>query len=204
MEDEDYQAKIIIEKNLVPEGGTNGTPEKSEIASVIASPFVLRINDVSAEPDGVGGTIKVITSQQVKPDQLASFIKLKPSVKFKTAIEDDGFVISSDAFDATQSYTLTITEGLRGRIGGTLRDDYSTNIAFGEVEPSISFANGKGVYLSSKGEKNIEVKLTNTPKVKVIISKIYENNLVLAQRYGYYPKESVENNNNEEGDYYRL
>ena len=38
----------------------------------------------------------------------------------------------------------------------------------------------------------MEVKITNVPKVKLMISKIYENNLLMAQRYGYYPQESEE------------
>ena len=55
-------------------------------------------------------------------------------------------------------------------------------MAFGELEANISFTNSKAVYLSKKGGKNIEVKITNVPKVKLIISKIYENNLLMAQR----------------------
>ncbi|HEX4374181.1 MAG TPA: hypothetical protein VHZ50_12845, partial [Puia sp.] len=83
---------------------------------------------------------------------------------------------------------------MRGRIGGVLKEQYDGNIAFGKLEPSISFANKKGVYLSQKGEKNIEVKIVNVQKVKIIVSKIYENNLLIAQRYGYEPHESsVEN-----------
>ncbi|MBK7680731.1 MAG: hypothetical protein IPJ29_15285 [Chitinophagaceae bacterium] len=35
------------------------------------------------------------------------------------------------------------------------------------------------------------MQITNVPKVKLIISKIYENNLLLAQRYGYSPKEKA-------------
>ena len=54
----------------------------------------------------------------------------------------------------------------------------------------INFTNSKAVYLSKKGGKNIEVQITNVPKVKLIISKIYENNLLMAQRYGYYPQET--------------
>src|SRR5690606_19797716 len=30
---------------------------------------------------------------------------------------------------------------------------------------------------------------TNVPKIKLVVSKIYENNLVHAQRFGYYPAE---------------
>jgi uncharacterized protein YfaS (alpha-2-macroglobulin family) len=50
--------------------------------------------------------------------------------------------------------------------------------------------NNKAVYLSKKGGKNIEVQLTNVAKVKLVISKIYENNLLMSQRYGYYPQET--------------
>jgi uncharacterized protein YfaS (alpha-2-macroglobulin family) len=115
---------------------------------------------------------------------------LVPAVKFSVEPSDDGFVIRSDNFDQSKSYALTLTKGLRGRIGGILHEEYNTNITFGELEPSISFANGKGVYLSGKGAKNIEVKIINVPKVKVVVSKIYESNLLMAQQYGYTPKET--------------
>ncbi|HTS43860.1 MAG TPA: hypothetical protein VMH01_05650, partial [Puia sp.] len=202
MEDKDYEAKILIDKDLVPKGGVNGTADKFEMTSVISSPYVLRINDVSTEQDGVQGTVKVTTSQQVTAADLASFIKFNPSMKFNVEVQDDGFQISTDNFDPEKSYLLTIAKGLHGRIGGVLKDSYSANLAFGQLEPSISFANSKGIYLSAKGEKNIEVRIVSVPKVKIIVSKIYESNLLLAQRYGYRPKESSENENSEESDYY--
>ncbi len=79
-----------------------------------------------------------------------------------------------------------------------MREEYNGNVAFGELEPSLSFANGKEVYLSAEGSQNIEVKIINIPKVKVIISKIYESNLLFAQRYGYYPKDSRRDSDEEE------
>jgi len=203
MEDKNVEAKISIDKGLVPEGGTNGLKEIIETRSTIPSPFVLQINDVTAEHDGETGTLKVMTSQQVVPANLASYISLVPAVKFTVEPSDDGFVIRSDNFDQSKSYALTLTKGLRGRIGGVLHEEYNTNITFGELAPSISFANGKGVYLSGKGAKNIEVKIINVPKVKVVVSKIYESNLLVAQQYGYTPKEtssSTPNNNNSGGE----
>ncbi|HLY68295.1 MAG TPA: MG2 domain-containing protein [Puia sp.] len=189
MQDEDYDTKINIDKGLIPEGGVNGTQTKTETSAIIPSPFVLRINDVSTEHDGVTGTIKIATSQQVLATDISSYITVAPKLKFTVETQDNGFVIHSDHFDVEKSYTLTIAKGLRGRIGGVLKESYDGNIAFGQLEPSISFANKKGVYLSQKGEKNIEVKITNVQKVKVIVSKIYENNLLIAQRYGYEPHE---------------
>ncbi len=78
----------------------------------------------------------------------------------------------------------------KGRIGGELREQYDNNIAFGELEPSLRFGNSKAVYLSALGNQNIEVRVTNIPRVKVIVSKIYESNLLAAQRYGYSPKDA--------------
>ncbi len=176
-EDKDLDAKVTLDKGLVPDGGTNGTKEAIENKLVIPSPFNLSINDVTAEHDGTGGTVYVRTSQQVVMENIGSRIQFDPAVKFTVAQTDDGFSINSEGFDADKTYAITIGKGLRGRIGGVLREEYKGNVAFGELEPSLSFGNSKGVYLSSKGSQNIEVKIINIPKVKVIISKIYESNL---------------------------
>lgn len=190
VQDKDYETLIKIGKGLVPEGGSNGTPEVIEQRSGIPSPFVLLINDVQSEHDGSSGTIYVKTSQQVIPENLKSFVKFTPAIKFNAEPTDDGFMITSDNFDVENSYEVTIAKGLRGRIGGVLREEHYNQVAFGRLEPSLGFTNSKAVYLSAQGARNIEMKITNVPKVKVIISKIYESNLVMAQRYGYSPRES--------------
>ncbi|HEY6900361.1 MAG TPA: MG2 domain-containing protein, partial [Puia sp.] len=190
MEDKTLDAKIAIDKGLLPEGGTNGLKEKIEMTSAIPSPFVLTVNEVTPQHDGETGTIHVQTSQQVIATNLAASISFSPAVKFTVEPAEDGFIIKGDNFDQTKSYALTLAKGLRGRIGGVLHEEYTTNITFGELAPAISFANSKGVYLSGKGAQNIEVKIINVPRVKVIISKIYENNLLSAQQSSYYPKET--------------
>ncbi len=190
MEDKTIDAMVSIDKGLLPDGGTNGLKEKIEMSSPIPSPFVLAINDVSTEHDGETGTIHVKTSQQIIASTLASAISFNPAVKFTAEAVEDGFMIHSDNFDQSKSYALILAKGLRGRIGGVLHEEYSTNITFGELAPSISFANSKGIYLSGKGAQNIEVKIINVPRVKVVISKIYENNLLAANHYGYHPTET--------------
>ncbi|MBC7851675.1 MAG: hypothetical protein H7Y31_18165, partial [Chitinophagaceae bacterium] len=187
MEDKDLAGSVKLEKGIVPKGGVNGTEKEIETALTIPSPYTLSINDMTSQHDGSGGTVYVKTSQQITGDNLASFVKFDPAVKFTTAATDDGFSIQSSDFNAEKTYVLTISKGLRGRIGGTLREQYDNNIAFGELEPAITFVNSKGLYLSSGGNQQIEVRIVNTPKVKVVISKIYESNLMAAQKYGYYP-----------------
>lgn len=201
-EDKDLEARVTLEKGLVPEGGVNGTKEAIENKVFIPSPYNLTINDVQSEHDGLGGKVYVRTSQQVLMENIASLIKFNPAVKFSVEQTDDGFAVSSEGFDADKSYVFTIAKGLRGKIGGVLREEYNNNIAFGELEPALSFGNSKAVYLSSQGNQNIEVRIINIPKVKVIISKIYESNLLAAQRYGYYPKDKRGSSDGDGEDYY--
>lgn len=200
IEDRDYKVSIKVDKGIVPDGGKNGTAAVQDIQSIIGSPYVLNINEVTTDHDGITGSIYVKTSQQPVQEKLSQLIQLSPGLTYNTEITDDGFIITSDKFNVDDTYDLKLLKGLRGRIGGVLKEEYSTALAFGKLEPSLSFANSKSVYLSSQGAKNIEVKITNVPKVKVIISKIYESNLLAANRYGYYPKETK--TNDEEDDYY--
>jgi len=199
VEDKTLDAKIGIGKGLLPEGGTNGLAAPIELNTSIPSPYVLTVGDVTTEHDGTTGSIRVSTSQQIVPANLAGAITFSPAVKFTAQATETGFVISSDNFDQSKSYTLTIGKTIRGRIGGVLHEEYTNNITFGELEPAISFANAKGVYLSGKGAKNIEVKITNVPRIKVVVSKIYENNLLAAQNSNYRPQETSGNSRSQTG-----
>lgn len=201
--DKSLEGKISLEKGLLPAGGKNATSEPINATYSIPSPFVLAVNDVSSEHDGLTGTVIVSTSQQLSNSNIISQIGIEPAVKFSVESTDEGFQIKSDQFDADKSYTLTLKKGIRGNVGGILQEEYNNNIAFGQLEPSVNFTNKKSVYLSSKGNRLIEVKIVNVPKVKIIISKIYESNLLAARNYGYEPREA--NNNEEEmysSDYY--
>ena len=186
MDDKDLSCHLKIGKGLMPEKGNNPTDKDIDANLVITSPFTLTVNNVEADHDGTQGTVKVFTSQQPIADQLNAAIVIEPKVNFKTEVTNEGFIITSEDFDVARNYSLTLKKGLKGRIGGTLREEYTTNLAFGKLQPSISIVNKKGIYLTTKGSKNIEVAITSVKKVKVTISKIYENNLLAAMHYGYY------------------
>ncbi|HYM95180.1 MAG TPA: MG2 domain-containing protein, partial [Chitinophagaceae bacterium] len=203
-EDKDYDTKIIIDKGLKPESGNNSTASPIVSDLTIPSSYVLTVQNVESDHDGMEGTIKVTTSQQLSGDDIKSYIKFDPDIKYSVATDDNGFTITSDKFDAEKSYSFSIAKGLRGKIGGVLKEDYYGNVAFGELEANIKFTSSKAVYLSKKGSKNVEIQITNVPKVRLIISKIYENNLLMAQHYGYTPVINTPNYasyNNEENYY---
>lgn len=189
-EDKDSDVKVVIEKGLKPEKGNMSTLETITSTMTIPSPYVLAVQNLESEHDGTEGVVRVTTSQQLTGEGIKSFLKFDPEVEFTVEPNDYGFTLRSDKFDTEKSYALTINKGLRGKLGGVMKEEYNGSVAFGELEANINFTNNKAVYLSKKGGKNIEVQITNVPKVKLIVSKIYENNLLLVQRYGYYPKEN--------------
>ncbi|HEU4470551.1 MAG TPA: MG2 domain-containing protein [Flavisolibacter sp.] len=188
-EDRNYEARISIDKGLKPEKGQNGAKEELSSVLSIPSPYVLNINNVESEHDGTQGVVHIYTSQQLKGENVSNFIQFSPGVKYTVDYEDFGITLRSDKFDPNDSYTFTINTGLRGTIGGVLKEPYNGSVAFGQIESDVKFTNAKAVYLSKRGSGNIEVRITNTPKVKLVISKIYENNLLMASRYGYYPSD---------------
>jgi uncharacterized protein YfaS (alpha-2-macroglobulin family) len=165
-------------------------------------PYVLVIQNVESEHDGTEGTIRVTTSQQLVETDIRSFVKFDPAIQFTTEVDESGLTLRSGKFDIEKSYTVTFKEGMRGKIGGELKEESQHQVAFGELEASISFSSKKGVYLSKRGAKNLEVKITSIPKVKLTISKIYESNLLMMDRYGYYPSTASYNRyEDEEYDY---
>jgi uncharacterized protein YfaS (alpha-2-macroglobulin family) len=200
MLDKDLKVKIKIAKGLIPVDGNNPTEKDMEAEVQLVSPFTLNITSIESNHDGTQGTVKIFMSQPPLADNLNAFISFSPKVTFKTEVTNDGMFITSDDFDVSKSYTLTLAQGLKGKIGGTLKEEYSNTVIFGKLSPEISIVNRKGVYLGSKGSKNIEVKVISVPRIKVTISKVYENNLLAAQRYGYSPNTRYYYNNDEGDD----
>ena len=117
-EDKDLNAKVTIAKGLKPENGMHSTPEAITTTLSVPSPYVLSIQNVESQHDGLEGVITVVTSQQLTGESLKPFVKFAPGVSFTTELSENGFTIRSDKFDVEKSYALTILKGLRGKIGG--------------------------------------------------------------------------------------
>ncbi|MEZ5013893.1 MAG: MG2 domain-containing protein [Chitinophagales bacterium] len=145
----------------------------------------LEIRDITAEHNGLEGTITVIANQQIGNPDPEKQIQITPRVDFTCEKTMNGLVIKSDAFDARETYSITLSNSLYGVAGGKMKDDYTQNIAFGELEPSIAFVQDQGMYLGRKGNKNIAVQIVNIPEVKVEVIKIFENNILGFMRDGF-------------------
>lgn len=191
-EDKSYDAVIKLDAGIMPAGGIDATKDATSQSLTLPSPRILNISNLEAEHTGTEGIVRLYSSQQLSPDNLSNYIAFEPAVPYTIEYTDYGAVLRSDKFDAEKSYSLTVNKGLRGRLGGSMKEDYNGAIGFGELEAAVKFSNSKAVYLSRRGGGNIDVQVTNTPRLKVIISKIYESNLLQATANGYEPREADE------------
>ncbi|MCW5906958.1 MAG: alpha-2-macroglobulin family protein [Chitinophagales bacterium] len=202
LEDRDVKLKLTIEKGLLPLNGKTGLGKAIENELLLPSPFNVVVQNIEANHDGTQGSIKLFMSQTPASENIQQFIAIEPKVNFKTETSSQGLVITSEGFDVSKAYSITLKQGLKGKIGGTLKEDYTNTVTFGKLQPSVQFINRKGVYLGSKGNRNIEVNVTSVSRIKVIISKIYENNLLASERSGYYPNDSYYESDYESEEYY--
>ncbi len=174
---EDIPLQANIEKGLKMAVGAGFLKEKIELQTSLYSPFVVKIIDTEVGYEQEQGLIKIITSQQISAANIEEFIEIEPKVKFQTEVIENGFIVKG-FFNQWDAYTLTIKNNLRGVLGAKLAEDFHKDLYFGEMQGKIEFTNKKGLYLSSKGNRNIGIKITNIAKVNLKVVKLYENNIL--------------------------
>ncbi len=152
-------------------------PKDTVIKTAIPSRYNLSVTGIEAQHTGTEGIITLHTSQPVMEEGLKERIQIEPQVDFDVSLSDDGFVITSTALRAEQSYEVTVGASLEGMFGGRMKKEYYEQVSFGKLEPTIQFTSSKGIYLSSRGYKNLSLNIVNVPKVEVSVIKVYENNL---------------------------
>ncbi|WP_394994889.1 alpha-2-macroglobulin [Emticicia sp.] len=169
--------KATIGKGVKIAGSVGTTQEVVELECVLPSPYVVKVVDIESGFEKNQGFVKVITTQQIAADNLKDAFKIEPAVETQTEVIENGFIIKG-FFSASEAYTLTIKDNLRGTLGAKLDAEITKDLFFGEMPASIEFTSKKGLYLSSKGSRNVGIRITNIPKVQLKVVKIYENNLL--------------------------
>jgi len=156
------------------------------LAQVLSSRFDLQILNVENGFKNNKGFIRIVSSQEIEPENLEKAYSILPKVDTKAEVTENGLLITGN-FIVNQVYVLVLKKQfLKGTIGGRLKDDSRHDVSFGELPPSISFRNKKAIYLSKSGSKNIGVDIVNIPEVRVRVYKIYENNILAYMRSNSY------------------
>ncbi|HMZ87954.1 MAG TPA: alpha-2-macroglobulin [Chitinophagales bacterium] len=181
----DQDLNIDIRAGIGSPGSRYKTPKPLHMKVPVAPVEDLEIRDITANHDGIVGTITVESNQQFSNTNLEELVKIEPSIPVTIEKTLNGLVVTSEQFNASQTYVIILSDKLRGVAGGKMVDTYQQSVTFGELEPSIEFTQQKARYLGGKGERNISVRIVNVPKVQVNVVKIYENNILAFLRDGF-------------------
>ncbi len=147
-----------------------------------------KILQITGETDEDKPYIRIYANQAVQPNatDLKKYLNLSPEVNYEVELSDFGFTLKGD-FEFGKNYKLIIDKTLKGVFGGVLTSNMEQTVIFGDLQPSISFASKKSIYLTSKGNKNVGLRITGIPRVRMQIYKIYANNILAYLRdNGYY------------------
>jgi len=137
----------------------------------------LEFTTAETELQGNEGIISLNSNQPIDISAVEGRINISPAVSYVLESMESGIRIRG-AFAGGSDYTITLSAGVQGMLGGKLTEDHTTTVSFGQQEPGLVFVDGKGVYLGGKGNRKIALQIINIPKVKVVVYKIYDNNIL--------------------------
>lgn len=168
---------ITIDKGVKVQNTSYTSQEAISKTVSVPSPLHLEVVDIKTGFENNAGYARVITTQELDKESIAGSVAVNPEAAVETEPTENGFIVRG-AFNETETYVLQLKRSLKGVLGQTLEEEASRDLFFGKMPAAISFANKKGLYLSTKSSRNIGVNIVNVPKVQVRISKLYANNIL--------------------------
>lgn len=168
---------ITLDKGIKVQNTKYSSQEVLTKVMSIPSPLHLEVVDIKTGFENNEGYARIVTTQELDKESIAKSFTINPEATVQTEPTENGFIIRG-AFSETETYVLQINTTLKGMLGQTLDEPASRDLFLGKMPAAISFANKKGLYLSTKSSRNVGVQIVNVPKVQVRISKLYANNIL--------------------------
>lgn len=110
-----------------------------------------------------------------KGQNLEGLISVEPKVELTTKKRGKLIIVKGD-FKNGQTYSLTLSSGIRSKWGSRLKMGYNTSVNFLDLNPEIKFASD-GMFLPGSNNRKIQFYTTNLKQVYVTVSKVFESNI---------------------------
>ena len=176
--DTDMEVTATLAKGLRCIESAAPMPEPITATIAIPSRSDFAVSEMTPTWDGLDGVINVYTTQAVDASSLlAENIRISPKVAVTAEVTPTGFRIRGP-FRVDVDYTVTLSGTIRSVIGSTFGEDVEEGVTFDEMEPDISFASSRAMYLGARGSKGIGLRIINVPSVRISVMLIYESNIV--------------------------
>ncbi|WP_460501425.1 MG2 domain-containing protein, partial [Hymenobacter agri] len=200
--------QIDIAPGLRPAAGTKPTEQALSAQAEIPDQSTLEVRELTGSLLNGQPVVTVLLNQPVRVADVQPYLTVKPAVAFSVEALESGLALRG-GFEVSKTYQISLAAGTRGVLGGSLGEEFSQAVSFGDERPSLTFTSAdKAMYLDALGARNLGLRINQVAKVKVTIAKVYANNIQQLLRgekqYGYpeYDEdEPRESNTDENGDY---
>ncbi|MCL6613616.1 MAG: Ig-like domain-containing protein, partial [Firmicutes bacterium] len=169
--------ELALPEGFLCLGGSIGLKNRFVRVVDLRERRALKVDALETSTENGVCSIIIRFSEPPDPSVLENFIEIRPELDFTVSVEGERAVLSAKRFETGGTYEVTVKKGLPALNGDPLARDFTEEITFPDLEPSIGF-NSPGRYLSSRGHLNLGLETVNVDRVEVEIAKIYANNLV--------------------------
>ncbi|PKL85656.1 MAG: hypothetical protein CVV22_07075 [Ignavibacteriae bacterium HGW-Ignavibacteriae-1] len=114
-----------------------------------------------------------------KNADLANLINVNPQIPYEIEIYGNEIYLNG-IFVPETNYEVTINQSFESIFGIKLKAELKHTVFVPEMEAQIVLADPSSLYLSSRGNKQIGIKLAGVNNLQVNVFKIFENNLIRA------------------------
>lgn len=171
------KVELSLPQNFLCTGAKIGLKDKFVKGADFREEQNLNINEINAQSEDGQNVITIRCSEPVDPDVAVNFISLKPKTEFRISTSGEQITLSGSTLKPGQTYLVKINKGLPALNGKPLEREFSDEVTFPDLEPSVSFS-APGRYLASKGYRNLGMETVNISKVEVEVAKVFANNIV--------------------------
>lgn len=164
----DTTYKLVLDKKL-------GSKENIIFNVLAQKETGLRIIDIHPIINDKASIEIKFSAPLAKNLNINNFIKISPNVNFQASQANDKVIITGD-FKIDNKYNIEILNGIKSQDDISLDQNYNREIDFSNQEPKVIFSNN-GIFLPDSSNKKIAFKSINVKRAKIIIRKIYANNI---------------------------
>ena len=175
---------ISIAPGLRPVGGSQPTAAPLTAQAAVPDPTQLAVRELTGALLNGQPVVTLLTTQPVAAAELSQNLVVTPRVAFAVEALESGAELRG-GFEVGKSYQVTLRGGTRDLLGGTMEQEFSQAVSFGDEDPSLNFISGeKALYLSALGGRNLGLRINGVEKLKITIAKVYANNIQQLLRNG--------------------
>ena len=169
------EVALVIDKDLFCTEGNVTLGADFVQKMTIGSSERLDVREVKATAAERETTIRIGFSSPVEADALRGKLSIVPDAKYRIETEMNE-VLLIGKFQPGKSYDLTIAEGLVAADSALLPSEFRHAVAVPDLEPLLEFQS-EGMFLTASGRRNVAVDSINVPAGKLVIDRVYRNNL---------------------------